>query len=116
MFRSSKFLFPKIFLLNFLFKFDIDHRPSYQCSLDIIEQYQTLFSIKCFKQIPTSLTDLYYKHGELKNFIRSISSTLNVNGENQKILLKNLQKLIEDSKSEELITFKKLTKIKDMNE
>ncbi|CAF2797257.1 unnamed protein product [Rotaria sp. Silwood2] len=95
---------------------DPNHKPSYQYCLNIVEQYQTLFDIKCFQQISTSLIDLYEKHGELDNFICTVSSTLGVNNKNHKLLIKTLEKIIEDSTSDKMFTFKKLNKIKYMNE
>ncbi|CAF3352693.1 unnamed protein product [Rotaria sp. Silwood1] len=97
-------------------RIDSNHRPSYQYCLDIIEQYQTLFDIKCFTHMSTSLIDLYYKHGELNNFIHAVSSTLGINNKNQKLLFKTLEKIIEDSKLDKMFTFKKLTTLKEMNE
>ncbi|CAF4904181.1 unnamed protein product [Rotaria sp. Silwood1] len=97
-------------------RIDSNHKPSYQYCLDIIEQYQTLFDIKCFTHMSTSLIDLYYKHGELNNFIHAVSSTLGINNKNQKLLFKTLEKIIEDSKLDKMFTFKKLTTVKDMNE
>lgn len=98
------------------FKIDSNHKPSYQHCLNIIEQYQTLFDIQCFTQIAASISDLYYRHGELTNFIRSISSTLGINPKNQKLLIKTVEKIIEDSKSNELVSHKKLTKMNHANE
>ncbi|CAF4934906.1 unnamed protein product, partial [Rotaria magnacalcarata] len=42
----------------------------------MIEQCQSLFDVTCFTQLPTALNELYYRHGELTNFKRSIASTL----------------------------------------
>lgn len=95
---------------------DTINSDHYQECLDIIEEYQNLFNIKCFKQIPISLTDLYNKYGELKNFIHSISSIIEVENEDQELVIKILEKIVEDSKITEMNKFKKLTKVKNMNE
>ncbi|CAF4580793.1 unnamed protein product [Rotaria sp. Silwood1] len=123
MFRSSKTLFIYLFFSNyFLFaiKIHTEHRPTYQYCLSLIEQCQSLFDVTCFTQLPTALNELYYRYGELTNFKRSIASTLGVL-ENTRLvscpkLIKTLQQTLDDTKSNELITFKKMTKINDMNE
>ncbi|CAF3501381.1 unnamed protein product [Rotaria sordida] len=97
-----------------------EHRPTYQYCLSIVEQCQSLFDITCFTQLPTALNELYYRYGELANFKRSIASTLGVL-ENSRLvscpkLIKTLQQTLDDAKSNELITFKKMAKINDMNE
>ncbi|CAF1256991.1 unnamed protein product [Rotaria magnacalcarata] len=97
-----------------------EHRPTYQYCLTMIEQCQSLFDVTCFTQLPTALNELYYRHGELTNFKRSIASTLGVT-ENSRLvscpkLIKTLQQTLDDTKSNELVTFKKLAKINDMNE
>ena len=95
----------------------------------------------CFTQLSTALNELYYRYGELTNFKRSIASTLSVTGARMSRrgknevrdprsspfaassrsvscpkLVKLLQQVIDDAKSNELITFKKMAKINDMNE
>jgi hypothetical protein len=90
--------------------------PSYQYCLDIVQEYQRLFGVKCFKQIPISLTNFYHKYGELKNFIHSISSTIEVDEQNEKLVIETLEKIVEDSKTDQMNSFKKLAKIKHMNE
>ncbi|CAF4100506.1 unnamed protein product [Rotaria socialis] len=97
-----------------------EHRPTYQYCLTMIEQCQSLFDVTCFTQLPTALNELYYRHGELTNFKRSIASTLGIT-ENSRLvscpkLIKTLQQTLDDTKSNELVTFKKLAKINDMNE
>ena len=84
------------------------------------------------------MNELYYRHGELTNFKRSIASTLGITGEKNELvfkgsfsnilylessksvscpkLIRTLQQVLEDAKSNELITFKKMAKINDMNE
>ena len=139
MFRSSKIA---AFLLRereriVRLQVHTEHRPSYQFCLTIIEQSQSLFDVICYTQLPTALNELYYRYGELTNFKRSIASTLGVTGstflllafvlhlrfrvENSRLiscpkLVKMLQQLLDDAKSNELITFKKMAKINDMNE
>ena len=93
-----------------------NHYPDYQTCLDIIEEYQMLFDVKCYKQIPISLTDFYHKHGELNNFMRSISDTVGVENQNEKLVIKTLGKMTEVSKIEQMKQFKKLTRVKNMNE
>ncbi|CAF1136479.1 unnamed protein product [Didymodactylos carnosus] len=95
-----------------------DHHPSYQFCLGIIEQCQSLFDSKCFTQIPTTLNELYYKQGELSNFKKSVASALGVDTYKTSCpkLIKVLQTNLDDCKSNEFYTFKKLTKINDMSE
>ncbi|CAF0762814.1 unnamed protein product [Adineta steineri] len=97
-----------------------EHRPSYQYCLTLIEQCQSLFDITCYTQLSTALNELYYRHGELANFKRSIASTLGVTESTRLVscpkLIKKLQQVLDDAKSNELITFKKMAKINDMNE
>ncbi|CAF1008083.1 unnamed protein product [Didymodactylos carnosus] len=95
-----------------------DHHPSYQFCLRIIEQCQSLFDSNCFTQIPTTLNELYYKQGELNNFKKSIASALGVDSSKTSCpkLIKILQTNLDDCNSNEFYTFKKLTKISDLNE
>ncbi|UJR35120.1 hypothetical protein I4U23_027891 [Adineta vaga] len=97
-----------------------DHRPTYQYCLNLIEQCQSLFDVPCYTQLSTALNELYYRHGELANFKRSIASTLGVTESSRLVscpkLIKTLQQTLDDARSNELITFKKMAKINDMNE
>ncbi len=93
-----------------------NHYPNYQNCLDILEQYQTLFDIQCFKQIPISLIDFYHKYGELNNFIRSISITIGVENQNEKLVIKTLENIVQNSKFDQMNQFKKLANVKNMNE
>ncbi|CAF0874175.1 unnamed protein product [Adineta ricciae] len=97
-----------------------DHRPTYQYCLNLIEQCQSLFDVTCYTQLSTALNELYYRHGELANFKRSIASTLGITESSRVVscpkLIKTLQRTLDDAKSNELITFKKMAKINDMNE
>ncbi|CAF1463219.1 unnamed protein product [Adineta ricciae] len=97
-----------------------DHRPTYQYCLNLIEQCQSLFDVTCYTQLSTALNELYYRYGELANFKRSIASTLGVTESSRVVscpkLIKTLQRTLDDAKSNELITFKKMAKINDMNE
>ncbi len=104
------------FVYFFKFKINPDHYPSYQYCLNILEKYQRLFNIKCFTQIPISLINLYHKYGELNNFIHSISSTIGVDNQNEKLVIETLEKIVEDSKPDEMNSFKRLAKIKHMDE
>ncbi|CAF1474337.1 unnamed protein product [Adineta steineri] len=96
------------------YKVDPNHKPSYQCCLKIFEQYQTLFDIHCFKQISTSLTELYHNYQEI-NTLKKSTKIKNTNEAIEKIhtynnpvpyyhqIIEKIIKLLEVSKSDQII-------------
>ncbi|CAF1469436.1 unnamed protein product [Adineta steineri] len=91
-----------------------NHKPSYQYCLKIFEEYQTLFDIDCFKQISTSLTDLYHNYQE----INALKKSTKIKDTNQAIgkihtynnpvpyyhqIIEQIIKLLEVSKSDQII-------------
>lgn len=86
LFHSKPILFGHFSNIFCSIKIHTEHRPSYQYCLNIIEQCQSLFDVTCFTQLPTALNELYYRHGELTNFKRSVATTLGITG------MKNHQK------------------------
>ncbi|CAF1447560.1 unnamed protein product [Adineta steineri] len=91
-----------------------NHKPSYQYCLKIFEQYQTLFDIDCFKQISTSLTDLYHNYQEI-NTLKKSTKIKDTNQAIEKIhtydnpvpyyhqIIEQIIKLLELSKSDQII-------------
>ena len=62
------------------------------------------------------MTDFYHKYGELSNFIRSISITVGEENQDEDLVIKALKTVVEDSKFDQMNRFKKLARVKTMNE
>lgn len=84
--------------------------------MNILEQYQRLFAIECYKQIPISLLVFYHKYGELRNFIHSISTSLGIDRFNKDLVIQTLKNLVQDANLEQMNAFKQSARVKSVQE
>ena len=84
--------------------------------MDILEQYQRLFAIECYKQIPISLVVFYHKYGELRDFIHSISTSVGIDHFNKELVIQTLKNLVQDANVDQMNAFKRSARVKSVQE